>query len=86
MRRGLSDKFYSYSLGYDVRALFFFGSLSATKVAQSPLSLFLSDEASMLVDFLEGSLKTLGLLNYHPVAEIMATPVMTLPEIVKVYI
>ena len=34
--------------------------------------------------FLEGSLKTLGLLNYHPAAEIMASPVLTLPEIVKV--
>jgi chloride channel 7 len=34
--------------------------------------------------FLEPSLKTLGLLNYHPVVEIMSTPVHTLPEIVKV--
>lgn len=34
--------------------------------------------------FLEGSLKTLGLLNYHPVAEIMAQPVVTIPEVVKV--
>jgi chloride channel 7 len=34
--------------------------------------------------FLEGSLKTLGLLNYHPVVELMATPVITLNEINKV--
>jgi chloride channel 7 len=34
--------------------------------------------------FLEGSLKTLGLLNYHPVAEIMANPVVTLTEVVRV--
>jgi chloride channel 7 len=36
------------------------------------------------IPFLEGSLKNIGLLNYHPVVEIMATPVHTLPEIVKV--
>lgn len=34
--------------------------------------------------FLEGALKTLGLLNYHPVAEFMAQPVVTLNEINKV--
>lgn len=34
--------------------------------------------------FLESSLKTLGLLNYHPVVEIMAQPVVTLAEINKV--
>jgi chloride channel 7 len=34
--------------------------------------------------FLEGSLKTLGLLNYHPILEIMAQPVVTLNEINKV--
>jgi chloride channel 7 len=34
--------------------------------------------------FLEGSLKTLGLLNYHPVAELMAQPVITLNEINRV--
>lgn len=34
--------------------------------------------------FLEGSLKTLGLLNYHPVVELMAQPVVTLYEINKV--
>eukprot|EP00595_Chromulina_sp_UTEXLB2642_P002816 CAMPEP_0196768430 /NCGR_PEP_ID=MMETSP1095-20130614/42743_1 /TAXON_ID=96789 ORGANISM="Chromulina nebulosa, Strain UTEXLB2642" /NCGR_SAMPLE_ID=MMETSP1095 /ASSEMBLY_ACC=CAM_ASM_000446 /LENGTH=419 /DNA_ID=CAMNT_0042138009 /DNA_START=1457 /DNA_END=2716 /DNA_ORIENTATION=- len=34
--------------------------------------------------FLEGSLKTLGLLNYHPVTEIMARPVITLNEINRV--
>ena len=34
--------------------------------------------------FLESSLKTLGLLNYHPVVEIMAQPVVTLGEINKV--
>mmetsp|Transcript_85904 Transcript_85904/g.168043 ORF Transcript_85904/g.168043 Transcript_85904/m.168043 type:complete len:963 (-) Transcript_85904:51-2939(-) len=34
--------------------------------------------------FLESSLKTLGLLNYHPVVEIMAHPVVTLGEISKV--
>jgi chloride channel 7 len=34
--------------------------------------------------FLEGSLKTLGLLNYHPVAEIMASPVVTVTEVVRV--
>ena len=34
--------------------------------------------------FLEGSLKTLGLLNYHPIVEIMAHPVITLDEIARV--
>eukprot|EP00601_Ochromonadales_sp_CCMP2298_P023979 CAMPEP_0173277300 /NCGR_PEP_ID=MMETSP1143-20121109/4001_1 /TAXON_ID=483371 /ORGANISM="non described non described, Strain CCMP2298" /LENGTH=834 /DNA_ID=CAMNT_0014214371 /DNA_START=134 /DNA_END=2635 /DNA_ORIENTATION=+ len=34
--------------------------------------------------FLESSLKTLGLLNYHPVVEVMARPVVTLGEINKV--
>jgi CBS domain-containing protein len=34
--------------------------------------------------FLEGSLKTLGLLNYHPIAELMSHPVVTLNEINKV--
>jgi chloride channel 7 len=34
--------------------------------------------------FLEGSLKTLGLLNYHPIAELMAQPVITLQEINRV--
>lgn len=34
--------------------------------------------------FLEGSLKTLGLLNYHPVNEIMTKNVVTLNEINKV--
>lgn len=34
--------------------------------------------------FLEGTLKTLGLLNYHPVTEIMARPVITFSEINKV--
>ena len=34
--------------------------------------------------FLESSLKTLGLLNYHPVVEVMAQPVVTLSEINKV--
>lgn len=34
--------------------------------------------------FLEGSLKTLGLLNYHPVAELMSQPVITLNEINRV--
>ncbi len=34
--------------------------------------------------FLEGSLKTLGLLNYHPIVELMAQPVVTLNEINKV--
>lgn len=34
--------------------------------------------------FLEGALKTLGLLNYHPIVEIMAQPVITLSEINKV--
>jgi len=34
--------------------------------------------------FLEGSLKTLGLLNYHPIAELMAQPVITLDEINRV--
>lgn len=34
--------------------------------------------------FLEGALKTLGLLNYHPVAELMSQPVITLNEINRV--
>jgi chloride channel 7 len=34
--------------------------------------------------FLEGSLRTLGLLNYHPVVELMAQPVVTFNEINKV--
>lgn len=34
--------------------------------------------------FLEGALKTLGLLNYHPIAELMAQPVITLNEINRV--
>ncbi len=34
--------------------------------------------------FLEGALRTLGLLNYHPVDELMAAPVVTLNEINKV--
>lgn len=34
--------------------------------------------------FLEGSLKTLGLLNYHPIVELMAQPVVSLYEINKV--
>jgi chloride channel 7 len=34
--------------------------------------------------FLENSLKTLGLLNYHPVVEVMAQPVITLNEINRV--
>jgi len=34
--------------------------------------------------FLDGSLKTLGLLNYHPIIEIIAQPVVTLNEINKV--
>lgn len=34
--------------------------------------------------FLESSLKTLGLLNYHPVVEVMAQPVVTLNEINRV--
>eukprot|EP01039_Chlorochromonas_danica_P017392 gene17392-20734_t len=34
--------------------------------------------------FLEGALKTLGLLNYHPIADIMAQPVITLNEINRV--
>jgi len=34
--------------------------------------------------FLEGSLKTLGLLNYHPVAEIMAHPVVVINELSRV--
>ena len=34
--------------------------------------------------FLEGSLKTLGLLNYHPIAEVMAHPAITLDEITRV--
>ncbi|RYZ90921.1 MAG: CBS domain-containing protein [Proteobacteria bacterium] len=31
--------------------------------------------------FLEGALKTLGLLNYHPIEEFMSTPVVTLNEV-----
>jgi chloride channel 7 len=34
--------------------------------------------------FLEGALHTLGLLNYHPISQIMAAPVVTLNEIEKV--
>jgi chloride channel 7 len=34
--------------------------------------------------FLEGSLHSLGMLNYHPVSEIMAKPVIMLQEIEKV--
>lgn len=34
--------------------------------------------------FLEGALKTLGLLNYHPIAEFMSHPVVCLNEINKV--
>jgi len=34
--------------------------------------------------FLEGSLKTLGLLNYHPVTAVMAQPVDCVYEINKV--
>lgn len=34
--------------------------------------------------FLEGQLKTLGLLNYHPVTEIMAHPVVSVEEINRV--
>jgi len=34
--------------------------------------------------FLEGALKTLGLLNYHPVAELMSQPVIALNEINRV--
>lgn len=34
--------------------------------------------------FLEGSLHSLGLLNYHPISEIMASPVVTLAEVDKV--
>jgi chloride channel 7 len=34
--------------------------------------------------FLEGALKTLGLLNYHPIADVMAQPVITLNEINRV--
>lgn len=34
--------------------------------------------------FLEGQLKTLGLLNYHPVNEIMTQPVITIDEINRV--
>ena len=39
---------------------------------------------NLLRPFLEGSLKTLGLLNYHPIAELMAQPVITLDEINRV--
>ena len=34
--------------------------------------------------FLEGSLKTLGLLNYHPVTAVMARPVRTVREVNRV--
>eukprot|EP01031_Cornospumella_fuschlensis_P028872 gene28872-34846_t len=34
--------------------------------------------------FLEGSLHSLGMLNYHPISKIMAQPVITLQEIEKV--
>jgi len=34
--------------------------------------------------FLESSLKTLGLLNYHPIVEVMTHPVVTLDEVNKV--
>eukprot|EP01038_Epipyxis_sp_PR26KG_P010243 gene10243-13777_t len=34
--------------------------------------------------FLEGSLHSLGMLNYYPISEIMATPVVTMNEIEKV--
>jgi len=34
--------------------------------------------------FLEGSLHSLGLLNFHPVSEIMASPVVTILEVEKV--
>lgn len=34
--------------------------------------------------FLEGSLKTLGLLNYYPTVEVMAHPVVTLREVNRV--
>ena len=34
--------------------------------------------------FLEGSLHSLGMLNNHPIAEIMATPVVTLLEVERV--
>lgn len=34
--------------------------------------------------FLEGSLHSLGMLNYHPISKIMAQPVVTLQEIEKV--
>jgi chloride channel 7 len=34
--------------------------------------------------FLEGSLHSLGMLNYHPVSEIMAKPIIVLQEIEKV--
>lgn len=34
--------------------------------------------------FLEGSLHSLGMLNNHPISEIMATPVVTLQEVEKV--
>ena len=37
--------------------------------------------------FLEGSLKSLGLLNYHPIDEIMAKPVVVLNEVcVRVHV
>ena len=41
-------------------------------------------DAYLCRPFLEGSLKTLGLLNYHPIAELMAQPVVTLDEINRV--
>eukprot|EP00599_Poterioochromonas_sp_BG-1_P012444 CAMPEP_0173159256 /NCGR_PEP_ID=MMETSP1105-20130129/16980_1 /TAXON_ID=2985 /ORGANISM="Ochromonas sp., Strain BG-1" /LENGTH=866 /DNA_ID=CAMNT_0014077613 /DNA_START=186 /DNA_END=2786 /DNA_ORIENTATION=- len=34
--------------------------------------------------FLEGSLHSLGMLNYHPISQIMAQPVVTLNEVEKV--
>jgi chloride channel 7 len=34
--------------------------------------------------FLEGSLHSLGMLNYHPISEIMSSPVVTLMEVDKV--
>lgn len=34
--------------------------------------------------FLEGSLHSLGMLNYHPISKIMAQPVITLQEVEKV--
>lgn len=34
--------------------------------------------------FLEGNIASMGLLNYHPISEVMATPVVTLHEIEQV--